>query len=49
VLTTPEMRKTMLAQGLDVTASPQEEFARVFLAEMQKWAKVVQQVGIDAK
>jgi len=49
VLTTPEMRKTMLAQGLDVTASPQEEFAKVFVAEMAKWAKVVQQVGIDAK
>ena len=49
VLTTPEMRKTMLAQGLDVAASPQEEFAQVFVAEMAKWAKVVQQVGIDAK
>lgn len=49
VLTTPEMRKTMLAQGLDVVASPQEEFAKVFVAEMGKWAKVVQQVGIDAK
>ena len=49
VLTTPEMRKTMLAQGLDVAASPQEEFAKVFIAEMAKWAKVVQQVGIDAK
>ncbi len=49
VLTTPEMRKTMLAQGLDVVASPQEEFARLFVAEMAKWAKVVQQVGIDAK
>ena len=49
VLTTPEMRKQMLAQGLDVTASPQEEFAKVFVAEMAKWAKVVQQVGIEAK
>ena len=49
VLTTPDMRKTMLAQGLDVTASPQEEFAKVFVAEIAKWASVVQQVGIDAK
>ena len=49
VLTTPEMRKTMLAQGLDVTASSQEEFAKVFIAEMAKWAGVVQRVGIDAK
>ena len=49
VLTTPEMRKTMLAQGLDVVASPQEEFAKVFVAEMAKWASVVQKVGIDAK
>ena len=49
VLTTPEMRKTMLAQGLDVTASPQEEFAKVFLVEIAKWAEVVRRVGIDAK
>ena len=49
VLTTPEMRKTMLAQGLDVVASTQEEFAKVFLTEMAKWADVVQRVGIDAK
>ena len=49
VLTTPEMRKTMLAQGLDVVASTQEEFAKVFLTEMAKWADIVQRVGIDAK
>ena len=49
VLTTPEMRKTMLAQGLDVAASSQEEFAKVFAAEMAKWGKVVKQVGIEAK
>ena len=49
VLTTPEMRKTMLAQGLDVAASSQEEFAKVFAAEMVKWGKVVKQVGIEAK
>jgi tripartite-type tricarboxylate transporter receptor subunit TctC len=49
VLTTPEMRKTMLAQGLDVAASSQEEFAKVFAAEMAKWGKVVKQVGIEAR
>ena len=49
VLTPPEMRKTMLAQGLDVAASTQEEFAKVFAAEMAKWAKVVHDVGIEAK
>jgi len=48
-LTEPTMRKTMLAQGLDVVASPQEEFARLFVAELAKWSKVVRQVGIEAK
>jgi len=48
-LTEPTMRKTMLNQGLDVAASTQEEFAKVFPAEIAKWAKVVQSVGIEAK
>ena len=49
VLTEPDMRKTMLAQGLDVTATPQEEFAKVFVAEIAKWGKVVKQVGIEVQ
>ncbi len=39
----------MRAQGLDVATSTQEEFAKVFPAEIAKWAKVVQSVGIEAR
>jgi len=46
-LTEPAMRETLLDQGLDVAASTQQEFADVFPAEIAKWAKVVQSVGIE--
>jgi len=42
----PEMRKTLLAQGLDAVANSQEEFARAYAAELVKWAKVVRTLGL---
>lgn len=39
-------RKTLLTQGLDVVGSSQEEFAQLYAAEIVKWAKVVQKVGL---
>ncbi len=45
----PEMRKTLLAQGLDAVGSTQEEFAKTYADELARWAKVVQAVGITAK
>jgi hypothetical protein len=44
----PERRKMMLAQGLDV-ASSHEEFVKAFPAEILKWSKVVQAIGLDLK
>ncbi len=43
----PETRKTLLAQGLDAVGSPQEEFAAMYAAEIAKWAKVVQSLGLQ--
>jgi tripartite-type tricarboxylate transporter receptor subunit TctC len=42
----PEMRKTLLAQGLDAVANSQEDFAREYAAELVKWAKVVRAIGL---
>ena len=43
----PETRKTLLAQGLDSVGSTQEEFAAMYAAEIAKWAKVVQSLGLQ--
>jgi tripartite-type tricarboxylate transporter receptor subunit TctC len=46
MLTEPGARKLLLGQGLDAVGSSQEEFARLYAAEISKWAKVVQTVGV---
>ena len=43
----PEMRKLMLAQGLDPVGSSPEEFAKMYAAEFPKWAKVARAVGLQ--
>ena len=43
----PTTRKALLAQGLDVVGNSQEEFAQLYAAELAKWAKVVQKVGLQ--
>jgi tripartite-type tricarboxylate transporter receptor subunit TctC len=47
ILLEPETRKLLLAQGLDVAASSQEEFAKMYAEEIAKWAKVVRAVGLQ--
>lgn len=46
ILTEPGTRKMLLAQGLDAVGSTQEEFAKVYAAEISRWAKVVKAVGL---
>ena len=43
----PETRKMLLAQGLDAVASSPDEFARMYNAELVRWAKVVKAVGLQ--
>lgn len=47
VLLEPGARRLLLAQGLDAVGSSQEEFAKAYAAEISKWAKVVQAVGLQ--
>jgi hypothetical protein len=45
----PEMRKTLLGQGLDAIGSSQEQFAKDYVAEIGRWTKVVKAVGVELK
>jgi tripartite-type tricarboxylate transporter receptor subunit TctC len=46
VLLEPATRKVLLGQGLDAVGSSQDEFAKLYAAEISRWAKVVQTVGM---
>jgi tripartite-type tricarboxylate transporter receptor subunit TctC len=47
ILLEPDTRKLLLAQGLDVAGSSQEEFAKMYADEITKWGKVVRAVGLQ--
>jgi tripartite-type tricarboxylate transporter receptor subunit TctC len=47
VLIEPGTSKLLLGQGLDAVGSSQDEFARLYAAEISKWAKVVNAVGMQ--
>ena len=47
ILLEPETKKMMLAQGLDVHASSQEEFSKMYFDEIARWSKVVKTVGLQ--
>lgn len=41
------IRKLLLGQGLDEGGNSQEDFARIYVNEISKWAKVVRAVGLE--
>jgi tripartite-type tricarboxylate transporter receptor subunit TctC len=45
-LRTTEMRQRLAAEGVEVVAGSPEEFGAFFLAEIDRWAKVIKQAGI---
>jgi tripartite-type tricarboxylate transporter receptor subunit TctC len=47
ILLEPETKKLMLNQGLDVHASSQAEFSKMYFDEIARWAKVVKAVGLQ--
>ncbi len=49
ILTEPATSKLLLGQGLDAVGSSQEEFEKLYAAEIAKWAKVVQTIGLQLK
>jgi len=47
VLQLPETRERFAAQGLDVQHNTPEEFAKLLVSDIGRWAKVVERVGIQ--
>jgi len=45
----PDVRERLAAQGIDVQTSTPEEFAKLLVADMERWAKVVQRAGIKVE
>ncbi|MDH5535056.1 MAG: tripartite tricarboxylate transporter substrate binding protein [Betaproteobacteria bacterium] len=48
-LRSPEAEKRFAEQGAVIVASPPDEFAKFFKAELAKWARVVKETGIKAE
>jgi tripartite-type tricarboxylate transporter receptor subunit TctC len=44
----PEMRKQLVANGIEPLSSSAEEFAAILRADIPKWAKVVKDSGATA-
>ena len=47
ILLEPDTKKMLLGQGLDVAATSQEEFAKLYVHEIATWAKVVKTIGLQ--
>jgi tripartite-type tricarboxylate transporter receptor subunit TctC len=46
VLQMPEIRERLASQGVDAQYNTPEEFAKLLVADVDRWAKVVQRAGI---
>lgn len=49
ILNLPDVRERFSGQGIDIQSSTPEEFAKLLVADMARWAKVVQRAGIKAE
>lgn len=45
----PDVRERLAAQGIDVQTSTPEEFTKLLVADLERWAKVVQRAGIKVE
>jgi tripartite-type tricarboxylate transporter receptor subunit TctC len=46
VLKSPEVRERLASQGVEATPTTPEEFGRLLVSDLERWAKVVQRAGI---
>ena len=49
VLKSTEVRERFASQGVDASPSTPEEFGRLLVSDLERWAKVVQRAGIRAE
>jgi tripartite-type tricarboxylate transporter receptor subunit TctC len=47
VLALADVREQMSSQGVDARPSTPEDFGRLLAADLDRWAKVLQRVGIN--
>ena len=47
ILLEPDTKKMLLGQGLDVAATTQDDFAKMYAREIATWAKVVKTIGLQ--
>ena len=45
----PETRERFASQGLDVIYNTPEEFAKLLVSDIGRWAKVVERAGVQAE
>ncbi len=45
----PEVRERLASQGVDARSSTADEFARVLASDLERWAKVVQRLGLRSE
>ncbi len=48
-LNLPDVRERLAGQGVDVQAGTPEEFYKLLVADLERWAKVVQRAGIKVE
>ena len=48
-LAAPEVRERLASQGVDARSSTADEFARLLVSDLDRWAKVVQRLGLRAE
>jgi tripartite-type tricarboxylate transporter receptor subunit TctC len=49
VLHQPEVTARLAAEGAEVFGTPPDQAAMVIRAEIQKWAKIIRQLGLQAQ
>jgi len=49
VLQLPDVRERLASQGVDPQHNTPEEFAKLLVADLERWAKVVQRAGVQAE
>jgi len=49
ILAQPDTREKLASQGVDARSTTPDEFARILTADVARWAKVVQKLGLQAE
>ena len=49
VLALPDVREKLASQGVDAHSNTPEQFARLLVSDLERWAQVVRRVGVKAE